>query len=102
MKFSNILINKKQFLCNNIVLLYSYKFNPIKSTHLRHVTVHYLRIIIECSTIYTSSRKQTTKINKLLPLHNVQCEKNTESSGRPIRKNTLYAGVLFVYTRSSR
>ena len=41
MKFSNILISKKQFLCNNIVLLYSYKFNPIKSTHLRHVTVHY-------------------------------------------------------------
>jgi hypothetical protein len=45
-----------------------------------------IRIIIECFTIYTSSRKQTTKINELLPLHNVQYEKNTDLSGRPIRK----------------
>jgi uncharacterized protein YfbU (UPF0304 family) len=45
-----------------------------------------IRIIIECSTIYTSSRKQTTEINELLPLHNVQYEKNTDLSGRPIRK----------------
>ena len=44
------------------------------------------RIIIECFTIYTSSRKQTTKINELLPLHNGQYEKNTDLSGRPIRK----------------
>jgi hypothetical protein len=43
-------------------------------------------IIFECSTIYTSSRKQTTKINELLPLHNVKYEKNTDLSGRPIRK----------------
>jgi hypothetical protein len=45
-----------------------------------------IRIINECSTIYTSSRKQTTKINELLPLHNVQYEKNTDLSGRPIQK----------------
>jgi ssDNA-specific exonuclease RecJ len=31
-----------------------------------------IRIIIECSTIYTSSSKQMTKINELLPLHNVE------------------------------
>jgi hypothetical protein len=42
-----------------------------------------IRIIIECSTIYTSSSKQMTKINEL---HNVQYEKNTDLSGRPIRK----------------
>ena len=29
-----------------------------------------------------------TKINELLPLHNVQYEKNTDLSGGPIRKNT--------------
>jgi hypothetical protein len=45
-----------------------------------------IRIIIECSTIYTSSRKQMTKINELIPLHNVQYEKNTDLSGLPIRK----------------
>ena len=45
-----------------------------------------MRIIIECSTIYTSSSKQMTKINELFPLHNVQYEKNTDLSGRPIRK----------------
>jgi uncharacterized protein YfbU (UPF0304 family) len=45
-----------------------------------------IRIIIECSTIYTSSSKQMTKINELLPLHNVQYEKNTDLSRRPIRK----------------
>jgi hypothetical protein len=28
------------------------------------------------------------KINELLPLHNVQYEKNTDLSGRPILKNT--------------
>ena len=27
-----------------------------------------------------------SKINELLPLHNVQYEKNTDLSGRPIRK----------------
>jgi hypothetical protein len=26
-------------------LLYSYNFNPIKNTHLRHVTVHYFSIL---------------------------------------------------------
>ena len=52
MKFSNILINKKQFLCNNIVLLYSYKFNPIKSTHLRHVTVHYFSRIAQPESVF--------------------------------------------------
>jgi hypothetical protein len=45
-----------------------------------------IRIIIEWSTIYTSSSKQMTKINELLPLHNVQYEKNTDLSGRPIWK----------------
>jgi hypothetical protein len=29
-----------------------------------------------------------SKINELLPLHNVQYEKNTDLSGRPIWKNT--------------
>ena len=53
------------------------------------------RIIIECSTIYTSSRKHTTKINELLPLHNVQYEKNTYLSGRPIQKKTRLPVVQF-------
>ena len=26
-------------------LLYSYNFNPIKNTHLRHVTVHYFPLL---------------------------------------------------------
>ena len=52
-----------------------------------------IRIIIECSTIYTSSRKQTTKINELLPLHNVQYGKNT-ASGCTIRKNNVRSQIL--------
>ena len=32
-------------------------------------------IIIECCNIYSSSRKQTTQSNELLPLHNVHYEK---------------------------
>jgi hypothetical protein len=27
------------------ILLYSYNFNPIKNTHLRHVTVHYFSVL---------------------------------------------------------
>ena len=27
------------------LLLYSYNFNPIKNTHLRHVTVHYFSVL---------------------------------------------------------
>jgi hypothetical protein len=31
---------------NNVrFLLYSYNFNPIKNTHLRHVTVHYFSVL---------------------------------------------------------
>jgi hypothetical protein len=32
-------------LYNNLLLLYSYYFNPIKNTHLRHVTVHYFSVL---------------------------------------------------------
>ena len=63
-----------------------------------------IRIIIECSTIYTSSSKQMTKINELLPLHNVQYEKiriyrdvqygKNTASGCTIRKNNVRSDVL--------
>ena len=34
----------------------------------------------------TAQKLQTTKINVLLPLYNVQYEKNTDLSGCPIKK----------------
>ena len=39
--------NKLTHLINIIYyhLLYSYYFNPIKNTHLRHVTVHYFPVL---------------------------------------------------------
>ena len=39
-----------------------------------------------CVQYLNSLRKKKKKINELLPLHNVQYEKNTDLSGRPIRK----------------
>ena len=38
---------------NNVrFLLYSYNFNPIKNTHLRHVTVHYFSRIVQPEAIF--------------------------------------------------
>ena len=34
------------------VLLYSYSFNPIKNTHLRHVTVHYFSRIVQPEAVF--------------------------------------------------
>ena len=42
----------------------------------------------------------TTKINEILPLHNVQYEKNTDLSGSPIRKKygfRLYNAGKIIY-----
>jgi hypothetical protein len=36
----------------NIQLLYSYNFNPIKNTHLRHVTVHYFSRIVQPEAVF--------------------------------------------------
>jgi hypothetical protein len=33
-------------------LLYSYNFNPIKNTHLRHVTVHYFSRVVQPEAVY--------------------------------------------------
>jgi hypothetical protein len=33
-------------------LLYSYNFNPIKNTHLRHVTVHYFPRIVQPEAVF--------------------------------------------------
>ena len=33
-------------------LLYSYNFNPIENTHLRHVTVHYFSRIVQPEAIF--------------------------------------------------
>ena len=33
-------------------LLYSYNFNPVKNTHLRHVTVHYFSRIVQPETVF--------------------------------------------------
>jgi hypothetical protein len=33
-------------------LLYSYNFNPIKNTHLRHVTVHYFSRIVQPEAVF--------------------------------------------------
>ena len=35
-----------------ITLLYSYNFNPIKNTHLRHVTVHYFFRIVQPEAVF--------------------------------------------------
>jgi hypothetical protein len=35
-------------------LLYSYNFNPIKNTHLRHVTVHYFSRIQQPEAVFFS------------------------------------------------
>ena len=35
-----------------ITLLYSYNFNPIKNTHLRHVTVHYFSCIVQPEAVF--------------------------------------------------
>jgi hypothetical protein len=44
---------------NNNRLLYSYNFNPVKNTHLRHVTVHYFSRIVQpeavCFPYWTSN-----------------------------------------------
>ena len=39
-------------LYNNLLLLYSYNFNPIKNTHLRHVIVHYLSRIVQPEAVF--------------------------------------------------
>ena len=33
-------------------LLYSYNFNPIKNTHLRHVTVYYVSRIVQPEAVF--------------------------------------------------
>jgi hypothetical protein len=35
-----------------LLLLYSYNFNPIKNTHLRHVTVHYFSCIVQPEAVF--------------------------------------------------
>jgi hypothetical protein len=35
-------------------LLYSYNFNPINNTHLRHVTVHYVSRIVQPKAVFFS------------------------------------------------
>ena len=39
-------------LYNNLLLLYSYNLNPIKNTHLRHVTVHYFSRIVQTEAVF--------------------------------------------------
>ena len=39
-------------LYNNLLLLYSYNFNPIKNTHLRHVTVDYFSRIVQPEAVF--------------------------------------------------
>ena len=39
--------------CINLYLLYSYNFNPIKNTHLRHVTVHYFTRIVQPEAVFS-------------------------------------------------
>jgi hypothetical protein len=39
------IFNLKWFTSIMYTLLYSYNFNPIKNTHLRHVTVHYFSVL---------------------------------------------------------
>ena len=35
-----------------LTLLYGYNFNPIKNTHLRHVTVHYFSRIVQPEAVF--------------------------------------------------
>jgi hypothetical protein len=39
-------------------LLYSYNFNPIKNTHLRHVTVHYFSRIVQPEAVVDNIRSK--------------------------------------------
>ena len=50
----NVLLTLRNTLrdVNMIFLLYSYNFNPIKNTHLRHVTVHYFPRIVQPETVF--------------------------------------------------
>jgi hypothetical protein len=41
-------------LYNNLLLLYSNNFHPIKNTHLRHVTVHYFSVLYNRKPYWTS------------------------------------------------
>jgi hypothetical protein len=43
---------KKYGLIGYYTLLYSYYFNPIESTHLRHVTVHYFSRIAQPESVF--------------------------------------------------
>ena len=49
---NNKLIKLYTDLRNYYLLLYSYNFNPIKNTHLRHVTVHYFSRILQPEAVF--------------------------------------------------
>jgi hypothetical protein len=43
------------------LLLYSYNFNPIKNTHLRHVTVHYFSRIVQHEAVFVHYVREVTR-----------------------------------------
>ena len=58
--------------CNNLLLLYSYNFNPIKNTYLRHMIVLYFSRIVQPKAVYFPYWTSNTEKIRLPVAHYVR------------------------------